>query len=383
MGCPANNVLKDAAASPRAARFSDFEKCLLNDFQRDFPLTRSPFLAIANRLRIGEQEVLDTLRAFQEEGLVSRVGPVFSPNRVGKSTLAAMAVPEARLDEVAELVNSYDEVNHNYEREHRFNLWFVATAPDQTHLDAVLQDMELRTGIAVMSLPMLDSYHIDLGFTINWERRHGDSGHGKRISNTDSVISKGHHSIGKGAQDSDQIEFDRRLVAAIQKGLPLVHQPYAAIGAELGVEESEVIARLQAWLDEGTLNRIGVVVRHRKLGYQANAMVVWDVPDEHVAQLGRCFSEFDFVTLCYRRPRRLPQWRYNLFCMIHGQDREAVLERVNTLVSQCGEAPIPFQVLFSRRCFKQRGARYQKSRASSERVSELCAIEEKDVIHPA
>lgn len=146
----------------------ELERHLLNDFQRDLPLSPTPFADIAAQLGVGEQAVLDALERLREAGAVSRVGPVFRTHRVGASTLAAMAVPPERLEEVAELVNGYREVNHNYEREHRFNLWFVATAPDEVHLDAVLADIEQRSGLSVMSLPMLDDYHIDLGFDLQW-----------------------------------------------------------------------------------------------------------------------------------------------------------------------------------------------------------------------
>lgn len=152
---------------------------------------------------------------------------------------------------------------------------------------------------------------------------------------------------------------DKRLITAIQGGLPLVPKPYAAIGREIGLTEAEVVQRIAALIADGAIRRFGVVVRHRELGYRANAMVVWDVPDDQVSALGRCFSRFGFVTLCYRRPRHLPDWRYNLFCMIHGQDRDAVLGHVAHLVETCGLHHIPHEVLFSRRRFKQRGALYQ------------------------
>ncbi|MDX8412268.1 MAG: hypothetical protein R8K46_10440 [Mariprofundaceae bacterium] len=148
------------------------------------------------------------------------------------------------------------------------------------------------------------------------------------------------------------------LVAAIQGGLPLVSRPYAAIGAAIDMSESEVIERLSWWLVNGTLKRMGVVVRHRELGYQANAMVVWDVPDVAVRELGKRMGEQAAVTLCYRRPRRLPDWPYNLFCMIHGRDRDVVRGHIDTLIRQCGLEKIAHEVLFSSRRFKQRGACY-------------------------
>ena len=154
---------------------------------------------------------------------------------------------------------------------------------------------------------------------------------------------------------SDQ---DKVLIAAIQNGLPLVSRPFAHISEQLGLNEQQVIDRLQSLKSAGAIQRMGVVVRHRQLGYRANAMVVWDVPNHRVAELGRCFSQFEFITLCYQRPRRLPQWRYNLFCMIHGHDREAVMCNLEHLISSCLVKDIPHDVLFSRRCFKQRGALY-------------------------
>ena len=153
-------------------------------------------------------------------------------------------------------------------------------------------------------------------------------------------------------------EADRRLLAAIQNGLPLVSRPFAEIGAHLGLSEAEVMARLQQLQTRGVIRRFGVVVRHHEVGYGANAMVVWDVPDGQVRELGRCLAGFDFITLCYRRPRHLPQWRYNLYCMIHGKTREDVLSNLEWMMNRCGLQGLPHEVLFSRRRFKQRGAMY-------------------------
>ncbi len=157
---------------------------------------------------------------------------------------------------------------------------------------------------------------------------------------------------------------DEALIAAIQGGLPLVPDPYAAIGRRIGLPEAEVIERLQRLLERGVIKRLGVVVRHHELGYRANAMTVWDIPDAQVDALGACMGGFDFVTLCYRRPRRLPDWPYNLFTMIHGRDREEVLANIARLVRDCSLAGIDHEVLFSRRRFKQRGALYHAPEAA-------------------
>ena len=153
-------------------------------------------------------------------------------------------------------------------------------------------------------------------------------------------------------------DADRRLLAAIEDGLPLTPQPYAAIARHIGLSEADVLARLRRLRTERIISRFGLVVRHHELGYRANAMVVWDIPDGQVDELGRRLAAYDFVTLCYRRPRRLPLWPYNLFCMVHGRDRDTVRGQITTLnAEQCLDA-YPHDVLFSRRRFKQRGARY-------------------------
>lgn len=147
---------------------TDFEKRLLDEFQRDFPVSPRPFAEIAERLDATEEEVIGALEKLQDEGTVSRVGAVFRPGGVGDSTLAAMAVPPERLDEVADLVSAYEEVNHNYEREHRLNLWFVVCAKDREAVTAALDDISRRTGLEVLDLPMIQDYHLDLGFRLQW-----------------------------------------------------------------------------------------------------------------------------------------------------------------------------------------------------------------------
>ena len=145
---------------------TELDRRLLNDFQQDFPLSPTPYADMARRLGVTEEEVLARLEALKSAGAVSRVGAVVRPNTVGVSTLAAMAIPPERLESVAAIVSGYAEVNHNYEREHRLNLWFVATAPDAAHLSAVLDEIAGRTGYQVLSFPLVEDYHIDLGFDL-------------------------------------------------------------------------------------------------------------------------------------------------------------------------------------------------------------------------
>ncbi len=321
---------------------------LLNDFQRNFPLEPLPFEQIARRLNTSPEQVLQTLKELQEKGAVSRVGPVFRPNTVGASTLAAMSVPAQRLETIAAIVSEFPQVNHNYEREHHYNLWFVVTAENTALLGEALREIQLESGYPVLSLPLIRDYHIDLGFRMNLE-------HQEAIASAPGYDSASAAHAGRDLLFGDAED----LIEVIQNGLPLVARPYQAVANRLGCSEQAVIDRLRDMVEAGIIKRLGVVVRHHELGYHANAMVVWDVPDGQVDALGQQLGRQDCVTLCYQRPRRLPDWPYNLFCMVHGRDRDDVLACIGRMVDGLGLATIPHTVLFSGKRFKQRGARYR------------------------
>lgn len=308
---------------------------LVNDWQRGFPLTAAPYAVLAEALGCGEHEVLERLAELHCSGVVSRVGAVFAPQSVGASTLAALCVPPARLESVAALVTARREVNHNYQREHAYNLWFVATAADESALAAALREIAEESGCPLISLPLVEEYHIDLGFDLG-------GGDKTRISR------------GPGAFRTPT-ETERRLIVALEPGLDFVPRPFARLAMKAGMTEAAVLAQLSEWLDAGVMKRFGIVVRHHELGYTANAMVVFDVPDDEVSAVGSRLARESGVTLCYRRRRQPPQWTGNLFCMVHGRSRadvEPIVERLRHSVGRSCD------VLFSLRRFKQRGARY-------------------------
>lgn len=153
-------------------------------------------------------------------------------------------------------------------------------------------------------------------------------------------------------------DTDQRIVAALQAGLAPVERPFEALAVHAGCSEAEVLERIAALRERGVIRRLGLVVRHRKLGYTANAMVVWDIDDAEVDAVALRLAGSDDVALCYRRPRRPPRWRYNLFCMLYGRTRDDVLARLQGLVERHALGDIPREVLFSTRCFKQTGGRY-------------------------
>ncbi len=148
---------------------SSLQKKLLNDFQQDFPLSPTPFADIAKFLGVSEQEVLTAFQALKQQGFISRIGPIIPPNKLGSSMLIAMSVPENQLQSVANIINQFQEVNHNYQRDNRFNLWFVLIANDQNHLHSVITKIESETGFKTMQLPLLADFFINLGFELDWD----------------------------------------------------------------------------------------------------------------------------------------------------------------------------------------------------------------------
>ena len=157
---------------------------------------------------------------------------------------------------------------------------------------------------------------------------------------------------------------DRRIIEATQEGLPLVPQPYHAVAAELGLEPEEVMRRFDRMLETGIIRRIAVVPNHYALGYKANGMSVWNVPDEKVREMGQKIGALEFVTHCYHRPRHLPDWPYNLFAMVHGRDRSEVEEKAARIAELLGEHDLGHLILYSTRILKKTGFRLQGKRRS-------------------
>lgn len=323
-----------------ASDLFDPDMRLLDLWQHGFPLAPRPYALLGERVGLGEGAVLARFRRWRREGVVSRIGPVLHQSCFA-SALVGMQVPASRLDQVAAYVTGLAEVNHNYEREHALNLWFVAACRSPDALTRLLARIGADTGCEPLPLPMEAGYHIDLGFSlISPERRAA------------LVECGGSVELPPAGSSAEA------LLHAVQDGLECCAQPYRRLGRRAGLVEDEVLRCLERWQRDGLFRRFGVVLRHRQLGFQANAMCVWNVDDALVGALGEQLGAEPGVTLCYRRARRLPQWPYNLFCMIHGKERGAVLALRDAIATRLGLDAWPHAVLFSIRCFKQRGARF-------------------------
>ncbi len=160
------------------------------------------------------------------------------------------------------------------------------------------------------------------------------------------------------AADNLLDETDRRIIVATQGGLPLVAEPYREVADELELDADDVMARMQRMLDGGLIRRIGAVPNHYALGYRANGMSVWDVPDEDISGIGKMVGDLDFVSHCYHRPRHLPYWSYNLFAMVHGRDRNEVSDKVERIAKLMGIKDRGHQILYSSRILKKTGLRF-------------------------
>lgn len=313
---------------------------LFNAWQRGLPLLPRPFDALGAPHGLSGERVCELLHEGIVRGQISRVGGIFGVGAGGAGMLCALRVPPDDLPRVAARVNAEPGVNHNYAREHEWNLWFVVTATDVTRLQACVERIEHATGLRALRLPMRRAYRIDLGF---------DLFDGQRAAALPEP---------RGLPAPAQVEVALRpLAARLEDGLALVGRPFRALGEPLGVDEAAVIAALRTWCERGTLRRLGVVMRHHEIGIAANAMTVFDVPEDEVDAAGARLAAQAGVTLCYRRASA-PGWPYTLYCMVHGRQRAVVERLIDNAAQGAGLAGRRRQVLFSTQRFKQTGGRY-------------------------
>lgn len=318
-------------------------RAFINRYQGGFPLDERPFRAAAEVLGTDETTLIQTVRDLLDSGILSRFGPLYDAERLGgRFTLAAMAVPEPDFDRVADQLAALPEVAHNYRRDHDLNMWFVLATPSEPALQEAVRRIHARTGLKVYDFPKLAEYH--LGFWIDLEP---DGTPVLRRWERDRPVATS-------ALDA----LDRALVAATQAGLPLVPETYAEIAKGLGRDPGTVIERLARLLAGGAIRRIGAVPNHYRLGLRGNGMTVWDIEDAEVDRLGARLGALDTVSHCYRRPRRLPLWPYNLFAMVHGQDRDQVLVAARHIESLLGLHCRGHRVLFSEAVLKKTGLRF-------------------------
>ena len=328
---------------------NELSRRLIDEWQGGFPLCERPFAEVAERLDASEDAVLEALRELLANGTLTRFGPLYQIERLGGAfSLAALQAPEADFERIARIVNDFPEVAHNYRRNHAFNMWFVLATETPAGMNDIVERIAAATGMPVFNFLKEREYFIEARFAVGAGRVENSAPLAKHPS-PPTPLPQGERGVSAQAL--------RPLILATQAGLPLTPQPYHAIAAQLNSDAETVMAGLQALLGAGAIRRIGVVPNHYRIGYAANGMTVWDVADEVVDELGERVGALEFVTHCYRRPRHLPDWPYNLFAMAHGASRDEVAAKADRIADILGDACRARDILYSTRILKKTGLR--------------------------
>lgn len=327
---------------------TDLDKRVLTEIQANFPVTPAPYGVLAERLGATEAEVHDSVLGLKSNGVIRRIGAIFDSARLGyRSTLCAIATPPERVEEVAALIACYPNVTHNYLREDRYNIWFTLIAEDEARIAEILAEIAATTGIDdILNLPAIRLFKIRVDFDLT----------GKRAGRTEAPP------VTKPAEAEVAVlsEDEKALARLLQDDLPEALTPFADLTATLrerdvDATEGWVVERTAAWRDAGVIRRFGAAIKHHKTGYAANAMGVWNVPDERVEEVGRIMASFKEVSHCYQRPPA-PTWPANMYTMIHGRSREEC-EDVALRIREATDIPEP-RLLYSVREFKKTSMKY-------------------------
>ena len=353
------------------ADLSTLDRAILNAFQGGFPVVERPFDPAAGARRgrgveVTGPELCERVRELDESGVLSRFGALVNAEEIGGSaSLVAMHAPEDRYDEVAETVNDFTAVAHNYEREHpHLNMWFVVSVADHPDPDKdgadrvaeVLAEIEAATGQETYNLPKIQEFHVGAKFLLDGPVPDGD------VDLSD---------LGPAVEPSERETLtpaERDLVVAIQGGLPITETPYADVAEAVGAETDWVVETIKRFDAEGKVRRVGVIPNHYALGYTENGMTVWNVPDDVLDEVGPAVADLEFVTHCYERPRHEGVWPYNFFAMTHGRSEAESDRRVQQVKDVMDDywdvSDEDWDTLFSTRILKKTGIRIDE-RASS------------------
>ena len=314
----------------------------INRWQGNFPLADTPYALVADELGIDSTELIALIQDLLEQGILSRFGPLYDADSMGGGlTLAALSVPKENYETTARMVNAMPEVAHNYQREHRLNMWFVIATETPDLLQAAIDRIEQEVNLPVYNFPKLQTFYLGLWLDLDADDK------------VSTIPVPG--PLKQGGMIID--ELDRKIVRATQAGLPLQAEPYSEVADVCGCDTQTVIERMQRMLNCGVIRRIGAVPNHYRLGLHANGMSVWDVDDKRLLELGSQVGRLDFVSHSYERPRHLPLWPYNLFAMIHGHDREEVMQKQAQIAALLGSDCRHSDLLFSTRILKKTGLR--------------------------
>ena len=309
---------------------------LLYRMQQSFPLTERPFLELANDLGVSEDEVLELVKSLKEEGLIRQTSAIFDTKRLGyKSSLVAFKVDSDKIDRVAEIINAHPGVSHNYLRDHDFNIWFtIAVAPDsKLGLEQTVEILKEQSGASEsIILPTLKLFKIAVKMDTTGKRAKREQV--KRAKHKAIEITKQH----------------KAAIMELQKDIDIVKEPFRKAVEKLGKSYDEYFALANELKEAGVMRRFATILRHRKAGFNANAMSVWEAPEERAEEIGEKLASFSAVSHCYLRPS-FPNWRYNLFAMVHAKTHEESDALIEEMAKETGLTN--YRKLYSTKEFKK------------------------------
>ncbi|MEZ3164339.1 Lrp/AsnC family transcriptional regulator [Halorubrum sp. RMP-47] len=346
------------------ADLTALDRAIINAFQGGFPVVERPFDAAAAALRergvdVTGPALAERVRELDEEGILSRFGALVNAEEIGgAASLVATHAPEDRYEAIADTVNEFTAVAHNYEREHpHLNMWFVVSVADHPdpekdgddRVEEVLAEIEDATGQETYNLPKIREFHVGAKFLVDGPVPEGDVdlsdlGPEVTLSGRDTLTPE-----------------ERDLVVEIQGGLPVTETPYADVAAAIDADVEWVLETIKRFDAEGKVRRVGVIPNHYALGYTENGMTVWNVPADALDEVGPVVADLDFVTHCYERPRHAGVWEYNFFAMTHGRteaESERRIAEVRDLMDNYWDVGADdWDTLFSTRILKKTGIR--------------------------
>ncbi|MEL1136258.1 AsnC family transcriptional regulator [Desulfitobacterium sp. THU1] len=346
------------------------DRDLLNIVQTDFPVTGRPYETLANLTGTTEQEAWQRIQFLRREGIIRRLGGVFDSHRLGyKSTLCAAKVQEDKIQILTDLLMGIPGVTHNYLRNHAYNIWFTLIAPSQREVEKTLTTIKGIIGTEeVYSLPAQRLFKISVDFDFNSEDDAEDSADMANKGEKDGLQRNAGAESGEESSTSSPRgsailepypvdEADKLLIRELQGNIPESLTPFAEIAENLAWSENKVLERVESLQRNKVLRRFGAVLRHQKAGFTANAMGVWQVPEEKAEEIGKIMATFREVSHCYQRPT-LADWPYNMFTMIHARSKE-----------ECGEVMVnisratgikDYSMLFSIKELKKSSMQYYR-----------------------
>ncbi|MFQ5440728.1 MAG: Lrp/AsnC family transcriptional regulator [Nitrosopumilaceae archaeon] len=321
----------------------ELDKELLNEIQWTFPLVTRPFDVIAKKFDTTSEIVKERLNKLKEEGVLRQLSAIFDTRKLGyTSSLVAMEIEHDQLEHVANQINLHPGVSHNYERDHKFNLWFTLAVPPGSDLKTEIDKFNVLKGIKnVRMLPTLQLFKIGVKLDMVDKKKHKvePTEEKKEIKNV----------------KFEPTEQDKNFIRELQKDMELIDEPFVKAANNLGITEQELFEKMQQYQDNGIMRRFAAILRHRQVGFTANGMIVWKVPKDRISEVGEKLGAFPQVSHCYERPT-YSDWPYNVFSMIHCKTHDEANEMAKTIQDQI--LVDDYRILFSSREFKKTRVEY-------------------------